>query len=176
MAKTLLVIAGAGIFTVVGAVGLTQVHKLIQPNAATVSTPVAQSAEPPAQPVAVPAVESPIQASADVQRAKTLAADDVVETAPAAVSSAAPDESIAVAPIAKAPQTAADILREAGVETYVPGIEEERKTFIAEPTVAPAPLVAPQQGTRDPVTSVVRDDRPADGRRIKRTWSVGVYR
>ncbi|MFQ6549987.1 hypothetical protein AADZ90_018730 [Aestuariibius sp. 2305UL40-4] len=176
MAKTIILIAGAGIFTVVGAVGLTQVHKIIQPNTAVTSAPVAQSVEPPKRPVVAPAVESPVQTATDAPPADLSPAEDVALTEPTTVSPTAPDDSIAVAPAAKAPQTPSDILREAGVETYVPGIEEERNTFVAEPSVSRVPLDAPQQETSDPVTSIVRDDRPADDRRIKRTWSVGVYR
>ena len=176
MAKTITLIVGTGILTVVGAVGLTQVHKFIQPITPASSTPVSQSVEPPKQPIVTPPVQSDIQTATDTPSAALSPAEDVARTEPATIAPAAPEDGIAVAPEAEAPQTASDILREAGVETYVPGIEQEQNTFIAEPSAPRVPLEVPQQETRDPVTSIVRDDRPADDRRIKRTWSVGVYR
>ncbi len=164
--KILLLIGGASIFSAAAAASLATIHSMSQ------DLDVAEFAQP-----SVPQLDeaTPVRAELPAMSAERPVEMPVIHEAPApAIASGGEGSFAATEHWAEIDQITS--LDEGDIASEDESALPAGMSFVPQPEIVAAPPVIRQQTTPRPVESLIPDDRPADDRTVKQTWSVGVYR
>ncbi|MFQ6551449.1 hypothetical protein AAD018_003780 [Aestuariibius insulae] len=160
------IIGGAALFSVAAAASLATIHSLSEDLEQTERTPIH-----------VPQLygKAPMEADLSVDPVNGEA-DPMIggQISPARLSS---PEGVD----ADASNDWSEIHREASIKQETLADEQlsilpSGNNFATQPRIAVTPPVTRQRTQPRPVETLIPDDRPADDRTVKQTWSVGVYR